>query len=389
MTRGDHKPRWLRERSRADGTRRLWWEPSAAARAAGFVTVELDANRPTWSRREAKRLNDEVDQTLAADGIRFARRGRTIEDLIEEYRKSQGFLTKAEKTRRSYTKNLKIILEKWGPHPAANFTKPVMFAWYETLVSSRGSHQAVALVRMMSILFSFSERIGWRPDNSNPCLRLGMSVPKGRDRAAAWTEFDALMSAARQLELEHMALGMGLSLLQGQRQTTVLQARRKDFHRVPMPSIDGTVTGEAWVWTFVRSKRQNKGISPIHPELVPLLELVLETAGEPDDPLLTDPRTGKAYTGDRFRKHFAQIRNVATREAPTLDGLQFRDLRRTFGHFSRAGGASKDDTADVLGNSAATDPALAEIYMAPQLATALRAVMAIRRPEEKQERKIG
>lgn len=63
-----------------------------------------------------------------------------------------------------------------------------------------------------------------------------------------------------------------------------------------------------------------------------------------------------------------------------LSRLQFRDLRRIFGILSRAGGSTRDDTADVLGNSAATNLRLAETYMPSQLDTASRAVDAIRRP---------
>lgn len=72
---------------------------------------------------------------------------------------------------------------------------------------------------------------------------------------------------------------------------------------------------------------------------------------------------------------------------PAAASLQFRDLRRTFGVLSRAGGASADDTGDVLGNSAATNPRLRQTYMPPSLTTASRAVAAIGRPLPSSERK--
>ena len=65
---------------------------------------------------------------------------------------------------------------------------------------------------------------------------------------------------------------------------------------------------------------------------------------------------------------------------PGVRTLQFRDLRRTFGVWARAGGAIKEDVADVLGNTADTDPELGEVYMPPQFTTASRAVMAVKRP---------
>lgn len=66
-----------------------------------------------------------------------------------------------------------------------------------------------------------------------------------------------------------------------------------------------------------------------------------------------------------------------------MAGLQFRDLRRTFAILSRSGGSTKDDTGDVLGNSSAVNPQLAEVYMPSQLDTASRAVDAIKRPGRK------
>ena len=56
----DNPPAGLRERRRSDGTVRIWWEPSAAARALGFSVVELDEKRLTWSRREVEKLNTEL-----------------------------------------------------------------------------------------------------------------------------------------------------------------------------------------------------------------------------------------------------------------------------------------------------------------------------------------
>ena len=83
------------------------------------------------------------------------------------------------------------------------------------------------------------------------------------------------------------------------------------------------------------------------------------------------------------------IRAEAAKTVPSVAGLQWRDLRRTFGNLARRGGASKSDVADVLGNTAAENAELAEVYMAAQLETTARAVGAITRPAKaaKRERK--
>ena len=143
----------------------------------------------------------------------------------------------------------------------------------------------------------------------------------------------------------------------------------------------------------MRSKRQNMGQIELHPEVIVPLRKALADIGDPDAPLqhadrlLRCDRTGKTYTEDLFAKRFAEVRTAAAAEIATVAGIQFRDLRRSFGSLSRAGGASKDDTADVLGNSAAINPQLGETYMAPTFHTASRAVTAIRRPTEQAKKK--
>lgn len=379
----DRVPR-LRQRRRADGSWRVWWEPAPAVRALGFDVVELDAARATWSVREAQRLNAEVARRRRGETPRPASRGRTVDNLIDEYRRSTAFRRKSDATRRSYEKNLRLISRKWGARAVAEFTKPVLVTWYETLYESAGRYQARALTTMMSILFAYAERIGWRADNSNPCARLGAEVPRGRARTASWDELDALCGAALGLGLPSIDLAVRLAALNGARETMAIRARCGDFGRVTVPAGPDALRQETvWTWSVLRTKRDTFSVLQVHPDTVPALMRALTRPCAADEPLLVEERTGHGYSADLFRKRWAEVRRLAAERCPSLldDPLQFRDLRRTFGHWSRAGGASKDDTADVLGNSAAADPRLAEVYMATQFATARRAVLAIRRPE--------
>lgn len=371
----------LRQRRRTDGTWRVWWEAEAAVRALGYKSVELDPEKPTWSAREAERLNRAVDRKRKGGPPRTG--GRTVEDLVERYRKSRKFLGLSDASRTSYDKNLRLIVTKWGGYPVGHFTKAVMHTWYETLFAHSGEWQARALIRMMSILFSYAELIGWREDNSNPCMRLGLSQPKGRSRTASWDEIDALTDAADALGLPEMALAILLSALQGQRQTDVRLARVQDFSKVTVPASAGRPQETLWVWRWTRSKRQNAGIAPVHPEVAPRLSAAISGHPVEHERLLLDARTGRPHAADLFEKRWAEVRAAAALPCPSVTTLQFRDLRRTFGNLARAGGASKDDTADVLGNSAATNAQLGEIYMAPQFETARRAIDAVRRPEKR------
>lgn len=387
----------LRQRKRKNGTWRIWWEPKSRDRDLGFSSVDLDPDRPTWSVREAQKLNDEVDlrragpkilvqeakDRAATEGRAIERpaRARTITALILRYETSSKFLTKAPATKTDYLEKMSVIKKKWGNTPVPNFTKAVMHEWYETLRENAGVTRARGLIRMMSVLLSYAELLDWRPPNSNPCFRLGMTQPKGRSRTATWAELDALTAAADKLGHPEVALAILLSALQGQRQTTVIEARKDEFQKIVTAGDGGEDLNVTWAWSFVRSKRQNVGVTPIHPETQPRLEAALRASPVEFDRLLIDGKTGRPPTAHFFRKRWELVRAVAATELPSCANLQFRDLRRTFANLARDGGATIDDTADVLGNSAATNAELREVYMAPQFTTAMRAVHAIKRPD--------
>lgn len=367
----------LRTRQRADGTVRVWWEPVAAERAAGMEPVELDGNRMTWSRAECARLNAEAAARLAGDAPRRRPvQGRTMQGLVDIYRKGP-LRDLAVKSQRSYGQNLRTIERKWGRDLVADFTKPVMYEWYRTLRQASGDTQGRALIRMMSILFAHAELIGWRAEGSNPCARLKLVTPPGRGRVATWAEFDALLAAADRVGLPAIGAAVRLSMLHGQRQTDVLMATVGEFVRAPLARGQAPVL----VWSLTRRKRGTRGTLPVHPLAV---GAVAERIADRrlDARLLTDDRLGRPFDEWLFQTRWAEVRAEAAHSVPSVATLQFRDLRRTFGVMSRAGGSTEDDVGDVLGNSAAKNPQLAEIYMPATIHTTTRAVMAIVRPDD-------
>lgn len=386
MTRRQKYPVGMRTRARTDGTTRAWWEPNAAARALGFKSVDLDGTRLTWSAREAERINREVEAARRGDDLATARkRGRTIEDLIEHYRRSRKFDILKSATKPGYLSNLRIISEKWGAALITDFSKPVIYAWYETLAETRGRASAVALIRMMSVLFSHAERIGWRAENSNPCSNLGMEIPKPRRTTISWAQIDLLTATADKLGHKATGTAILMSALQGQRQTDIIEATRAAFAHIEMPGTGDE--GRAWVWQLTRSKRGTEGVMLVHPELVPRVVAAVMARPDPADKLLIDELSGRAFTPDTIKKRWITVRAVAAKQDPALAAVQFRDLRRTFGVLARASGASREDVGDVLGNSAATDPRLGDTYMPASFYTASRAVMALKRPATKEPKK--
>lgn len=384
-------PRNFRMRQRKkDGSLRAWWEPRAEDRKLGFTTVELDADRMQWSVAEAEKLNAAVrkaQQTGAA--IKPAGRGRTISDLISAY--SQGIhfsSTLKPKTRDSYRKLMLVINAKWGTRRASEFDKPTMHAWYEVLYKTRGARMAQATMRMMSILMAHAEKLGWRQDNSNPCLRLQLKTPAPRSRWASPEEITALLDACDRLGFAGVRLAILLSLLHGQRQTDVLAATRDAFRLAKWQAPGDDQPRMRLCWFFVRSKRSNAGAMVLHDQALPWVRAAIADTGTaasplgPSDVLIRDEVTGNPYStflfNTRWRAVIAAAADPKWGNCRSIQDLQFRDLRRTFAVLARQAVVSKADIGDVLGNSAAVNPLLSETYMPATFETASRAVQSIK-----------
>lgn len=379
----------LRQRQRADGSWRLWWEPSGSARALGFDPVELDENRLSWSARRARELTDLVARKRRGEATApVGAAGRTMSALIHAYLQGDDFREKRTATQASYRRNLAIIDEKWGAFAVPAFTKPIMHEWYQACRRTRGDTQAVRLLGMCSILFGFAELKGWRAENSNPCAKLKMKIPSPRQRVASWAELDALLDAAHEQGLPSVGTAALLSALQGQRQTDILAATCDAFSQVTVPAA-GQAQQTVWAWRVDRSKRGTLGLMQVHPIVLDrVLPLIADRPG--DAPLLIEERTGHRYDTFLFQSRWSEVREAAARHCPSLTGadvLQFRDLRRSFSVWAKAGGAGNEDVGDVLGNSAALDPRLEETYMPSTFATASRAVLSIARPDPSERKK--
>lgn len=389
----------LRQRQRADGSWRVWWEPTAGERAQGIEPVELDADRPTWSIRKAR----ELKAGKRGPAVKVGSGGRTVAALVDAYQRSTKFREKKPATQDDYRRNFAALLPRWGSVAVRTITKPQVYSWYEGNRAKTPTY-AVALVKALSVLLTHAELLGWRDANSNPCQKLGLPSANRRKRFASWSEFDALLGAARALDLPNMAAAIALAVFSGQRQADILAATVGAFRRVTAPDGRAVI-----IWNLQRSKRSNAGSIPLHDELGTALAPLLDGRA-PDAPLLLDDKTGKPFTRNTFINRWEAIRDRAAK-GPSADELhahyqgarpipaaalkpaaslaktplEFRDLRRTFGVWSRDGGAGADDVGNVLGNSAAVDPVLAEIYMPAQLTGALRAVSAIRRPDQSED----
>lgn len=381
----------MRQRERADGSWRVWWEPTKAMRDKGFEAVELKPDRPTWSIREAERLNADVARVRAGKPKGKAG-GRTMAALIASYRQSPKYLNRAPATRSSYDGCLRLIENRIGPDNVTLMDELTVEKELHDIARNNGLAQAHAIRRMLSILFGHAERIKWRPKLSNPCLKETFDLPKVRPRArrADWSEFDQLLEAADRIGETSMRCAIVLAALAGQRQADTGFAELDHFRKVTLDPVQlGLAPGEPvelWAWFIHRRKRGTEGVVPIlDADLVQRLEAQMERARAAGSDLLffdlvKPERDVPREALDPFTNAWRRVRKEAACKLPDLARLQWRDLRRTMASWSRQGGASRDDAGSVLGNSVATNWDLSETYMPPDLPSAFRAVSAIQRP---------
>lgn len=379
-------PKGVRQRRRADGSWRVWWEPTPEARARGFAAEEISADRIGMRRAQQLAAMAEAAAGAAAAGAgRVLRGDRTVRALIADYLRDPHFLGLRPATQADYRKAFVAIDRDWGDRLVATVAKADVRAWRADLLACRRpwqraagagetrAWQARAMTVKLSVLLAHAEIEGWIPEGSNPALRLdgrrkqplGAMAP--RARVASWDELGALLRAARELGDVSMAVAIALAALTAQRQADIVGATLDAFRH------DG-------VWSLIRSKRGNLGRIALHPVAHGAVREWLARRPPGGEALLLCERTGKPYSADLFRKVWGAARRKAAETHPGVETLQFRDLRRTFGHLARLGGADKGDVAATLGNRSDRDAALEITYMPTSDQVAARAVAAIEAP---------
>lgn len=374
----------LRQRQRANGTWRIWWEPSARQAKLGAKPVDLSHLRGGEAQRRASALTKEWGGDTAPPPAR----AQTMASLIADYMASHWYKNLRASTRSSYLSNLRTIEDKWGPQPAALITKPVVIRWYETLLAARGTNHAHVMITMLRIVFEHGLRRGWLPSGANPAANIGMAKPTPQaTRVASDAEIDALLNAADAAN-PALALALRLSVTTGQRIEDIRAAHPSHFEPALIPVPGRTDPVQGYIWRMVRSKRGNAAVIPIiDARLVDALRAAIASADVQALGAVLLNGNGQPYTRRRLALHFDAVRARAARALPTIAGLQWRDLRRTMGVRLRIANIGRDDVGDLLGNTLASNPDLAARYTPAQWQTTLRAVAVVSNIDQPERKK--
>lgn len=403
---------------------RIWWEPTAEGREAGFANHVLDATRPTWSVAEARRLNASLDAKVGRRRRR-APRFLAVDDLIHGYLASDAFREKSDATQRDYRQALGVISRQIGAQNHRNIGVPEAQALVDNVRKNSGKGMAIKIKRLGSIVFGYAITIGLRERASNVFADVRTALPPPGKSVASWGVLDAFTSAADALGGQrggwmrvaipiyfyhgdrvgdlHKAPLSELRLYERDTDGTLLTARADKRHEpweVVQPDTErdeaaieaarlygqlSAPTGSFVTWHYVRSKRQNTRSVLFRPEVRDLIWQRLTTISR-EAVFLFEAKLGRPASYWQWRDAFNDIRALASESEPAAAKISMRDLRRTHATMARRGGASLTAAAASLGNTADRNQALEETYMPQDFVTGTEAAMKIRRPATTQFR---
>lgn len=303
------KIRHLVRQPRKGGVR-WYWQPSAHLRAQGWHLQRLPDDREA-AIAAAQELNRQLDAARPArvPFIGIAQPpAKTVDNLIADYRASDSFTRLRPSTKRGYEQCLELIRRGAGDAPAT----AIDFARIEALRLNMRATPAYAnaVVRVLRIVLGRGVKLDWLPKNAAEKPGLHGAEPSG----LIWPRpaVDAFVIAADAMGRHSIGTAVMLDEWIGQRQGDVLRLPRSIWKAGNL-SLRQSKTG-AGVSLPV-------GLVPVLAHRIEAAIAAIEARRHPVKPaqLIVDESTGLAYSADRFRHLFAEIRATAAESAPSFE----------------------------------------------------------------------
>ena len=345
-------------RPQADGSLRPRFQPGPRQRALGFVNQDLKSEAGAWFTYEQARgfmlgadgksgkLAEIKAATASGKRIRPppAPKGRTVEDLINDYLNSSDFKRLRENTQSDYRFKSYAVLykpedrraqhkdktarerEPFSLAPAAAIAPHNVKAFFEYLVGARGLVMARQAIMLLSSAYKWGRLdASWRLQ-TNPCNAIGMPKPKPRVMVWDVAEVRAIVAAADAIGEPELGDAVLLALFSGQRQGDVL-----------------AFTGAGVSDGVIRLTQAKTGTRVEVPIITPLAARLEQMQRRRIDKkynvaeLVVDSRTARAFNAFTFRHRFAALREITIAgdrargldPCPSIAGKEFRDLRDT------------------------------------------------------------
>lgn len=357
---------YLTTRPGRHGATRHYWQPSAALKKAGWQMVILGTDEAA-AIKAAQRLNEQVaDWKKTGAASRPGARARaavkahvsrgTVGAIIQAYR-DRRLPDLAPNTRHTYGGCLSII-EGWaGDAPVASITRKRVQAFKEGLAkpATPGGPprltRAASTMRVLRTLFHWAVNEDLMADN--PAAGARVATPPPRDQIWPDHAIDAMVAAADHAGNASIGTAIMLAAFIGQREDDILKLQWSQWK-------EGRIRlrqGKTRRWVEVRAR--------------PALRLRLDAMAEANRArpvvtmsILLRESDGKPYPAHYFQSEFRRIKALAVAAGcADLEGLQYRDLRRTCIVRLAEAGIELPNIAAISGHQIESCKRILETYM--------------------------
>jgi integrase len=275
----------------------------------------------------------------------------TLMSLIADYKGSQFFQKKADKTRKEYLRYLRAIEDQFGTMPTVALEDPkvrgVFLRWRDEIAAMSGDRTADGHWGMLKLVFNFSVDRGELV--RNPCERGGRLYESDRsERVWGEAEIGAMLSVCS-LELKSALI---LALWTGQRQGDLLA--------LPWSAYDGKYIS----LRQRKSRGKRKVVIPVGTPLKAHLDSL-----EKVSPVILNNSRKQPWTEDGFRTSWGKASSRAN-----IEDLTFHDLRGTAVTRLALAGATTAEIATITGHSLKDVEHILERYLDRNVALAEQAI---------------
>lgn len=324
-----------------------------------------------YHRRTKKRIvgapgsNQFLQSYLDAEKLERPIGEQALGDLIQRYRRSKDYTTKADSTRRSYDNYLAHLDEIWGGMPLDVLDDRSVRAGIKEerdRIAERSTRGADLFVAVLSIVLSNAVDDGLLERNN--AKSIGKLYKRNRSENI-WPE--AMIVRFKHVASPELQLALRLALDTGQRQGDLLT--------LPWSAFDGRTI----------SLRQSKTGSWVEVPCTKALLAALGATQRRSTVILTNSR-GKPWTADGFRTSWRKATKLAG-----IEGLTFNDLRGTSVTRLAEAGCTVPEIASITGHTLKSVNTILQTYLARTSGQASAAIEKLddhRRRRTAQEQKL-
>jgi integrase len=288
-------------------------------------------SRAFGTKREATEWAAAVETAINRDefvGTTEARR-RTIEQMLERYR---GGALPGKADARNQHRHLDYWIERIGHLKIASVTRAQIIEERDLLAENRKPGTVNRYLATLRQAFR-TAMLDWEWANRNPCQKIALREPTGRDRHLSDPEIEALLDATSTSEHPHLHAAVLIAVTTGARRGEVMGLRWRD--------VD-LARGRA---VLHKTKNREKRTLVLVPEVVEALRQMQQVRRIDDDRIFPPANAD----GRRTYPTFEDAWREALRTAGISD-FRFHDLRHTFASRLAMDGASLTEIAAALGH---------------------------------------